>query len=163
MTEEIPNISADALRVIYADAQARYPEEACGLLLGPRTAAYCDEARPCENQQNRLHERDPAAYPRDARTAYTLGVRDLQFLDASLSGDGERPVKIIYHSHVEVGAYFSEEDRRAATFDGELVYPVDYLVIDSAREGIRGAKLFRFRDGVFAAVREFSAIPSNKG
>ncbi len=153
MIDEALELSEEVLRTIYADAKRCYPEEACGLLLGPRGSAVCDEARPCENQQNRLHERDPATYPRNARTAYALGVRDLQFLDASLSA--ERPVKVIYHSHIEVGAYFSDEDHRAATFDGELVYPVDYLVIDSSADGVRGARLFRFRDGAFVMVREY--------
>jgi len=153
MTDQIPEIPAQVLEAAYADARRCYPEEACGLLLGPADSALCDEARPCENQQNQLHQRDPESYPRDARTAYALGVRDLRFLDASLGSS--RPVKVIYHSHVEVGAYFSEEDRRAATFEGELVYPVDYLVIDCAKEGVRGARLFRFRDGSFVPVRSY--------
>jgi len=156
MTDAIPEIPIEVLRTAYADAQRAYPEEACGLLIGPQGDPLCDEARPCENQQNRLHARDATSFPRDARTAYALGVADLRFLDASLSG--VRPVKIIYHSHVEVGAYFSDEDRRAATFDDELIYPVDYLVIDCAKSGVRGAKLFRFRDGNFVAVREFPAL-----
>jgi adenylyltransferase/sulfurtransferase len=151
----IPELGAEVLRACYADAIARYPEEACGLILGPRGTASCDEARICENQQNKLHALDPETYPRDARTAYNLAPRDVLFLSRSL--DGERPVKVIYHSHVEVGAYFSQEDERAALFEGELVYPVDYLVIDCRRDGVRGARLFRFRDGKFVAVRDFSA------
>lgn len=155
MTDAIPEIPVELLQIAYDDAQRAYPEEACGLLIGPRETAACDEARPCENQQNTLHARDAESFPRDARTAYALGVADLRFLDTSLSS--ARPVKIIYHSHVEVGAYFSEEDRRAATWGDELIYPVDYLVIDCKKDGVRGAKLFRFRDGDFVAVREFSA------
>lgn len=149
----IPEIADEVLRLVYAQAERLYPEEACGLLIGPRDTLRCDEARPCENQQNRLHARDPVAYPRDARTAYALSVADLTFLDASLGSD--RPVKIVYHSHIEVGAYFSLEDRSAATFEGELIYPVDYLVIDAKQEGVRGAKLFRFRDGDFVVIAEY--------
>jgi adenylyltransferase/sulfurtransferase len=156
MRDDIPELSDEVLRIAYADAVRCYPEEACGLLIGPRDAARCDEARPCENQQNRLHARDAATYARDARTAYALGVADLRFLDDSLGS--ARPVKVIYHSHVEVGAYFSDEDRRAATFADELIYPVDYLVIDCAQQGVRGAKLFRFRAGQFVAVREYPPL-----
>jgi proteasome lid subunit RPN8/RPN11 len=156
MNDDIPEIPASLLHTVYNDAQRCYPEEACGLLIGPRAGAHCDEARPCENQQNRLHEADPESHPRDARTAYALGVRDLRLLDASLGSD--RPVKVIYHSHVDVGAYFSDEDRRAATYDGELIYPVDYLVVDCAKEGVRGAKLFRFRAGAFFAVAEYPPL-----
>lgn len=140
------------LAACYADARRCYPNEACGLLLGPADASLVDEVRVCENQQDRLHERDPATHPRTARTAYALGFADLRALDASLSG--ARPAKIIYHSHVDVGAYFSAEDERAATFDGELIYPVDYLVIDCQRDGVRGAKLFRFTEGRFQLVRQ---------
>jgi proteasome lid subunit RPN8/RPN11 len=159
MVDSIPELPESVLAIAYADAVRRYPEEACGLFLGPRDGAGCDEARPCENQQNRLHESDPQTHPRDARTAYALGARDLLFLDKSLGS--ERPVKVIYHSHVEVGAYFSDEDRRAATFDGELVYPVDYLVIDCKKTGVEGAKLFRFVGGAFVCIREYPA-PSSR-
>jgi adenylyltransferase/sulfurtransferase len=153
--EIIPELSDEVLRIAYADAVRCYPEEACGLIVGPKGAAQCDEARPCTNQQNRLHARDATTYSRDARTAYALGIADLRFLDESLGS--ARPVKIIYHSHVEVGAYFSDEDRRAATFEDELIYPVDYLVIDCAKQGVRGAKLFRYQAGQFVAIREFPA------
>ena len=157
MHDDAIDIPAHVLAVAYADARRCYPEEACGLLLGPAGAALCDEARPCENQQNRLHARDGESFPRDARTAYALGVRDLRFVDESR--DTPRPVKIIYHSHVEVGAYFSDVDRRAATFDGELLYPVDFLVIDCKKDGIHGAKLFRFRDGSFVEIAAYPPAP----
>ena len=40
-----------------------------------------------------------------------------------------RPVKVIYHSHCDAGAYFSEED--AATFanGGQLMWPCAYIVV----------------------------------
>ncbi len=159
MLDEIPEISAAALAIAYADARRCYPDEACGLLLGPRGQALCDTARPCQNQQNQLHARDANSFPRDARTAYSLGMRDLQFLDESLRSDV--PVKVIYHSHIEVGAYFSEEDRRAAIFDAELIYPVDYLVIDCRNAEVRGARLFRFRGGEFVTIAEFPPMAIN--
>lgn len=148
----VPTIEQAVLDEIYAHAQIGYPEEVCGLLLGER--GRIDEARRCENMQNALHAEDPARFPRDARTAYNLGAKDLFFLDRNLRGD--RPVQIIYHSHVEVGAYFSDEDKAAATFDGDLAYPVDYLVIDVRSDGARGAKLFRFRDREFIEVASFT-------
>lgn len=151
----VPELSDEALAACYADAVRCYPEEACGLVLGPRDSAGCDEVRVCENQQNRLHERDPETFPRTARTAYSLAPREILFLERSQ--DGERPVKVVYHSHVDVGAYFSDEDKRAATFDGEPLYPVDYLVVDCRKDGVHGAKLFRFADGDFALVRSYPA------
>jgi len=159
MSGEIPRAVLDA---IYAHAREGYPEEVCGFIigLGPRPQAGAGseataqwEARRCENRQNALHAEDPATFPRDAKTAYNLGAKDLFFLDRSLGTD--RPVKIIYHSHVDVGAYFSPEDERAAAPDGELLYPVDYLVVDVTKDGARGAKLFRFDGGRFVEIGSY--------
>src|SRR3954465_4753603 len=124
----IPTIAPSLLTDLWAHAEAGYPDEVCGLLIGSKDGAAIDEVRRCENRQNVLHAEDPEHFPRDARSAYNLGPKDLFFLDKSLRG--ERPVQIIYHSHVKVGAYFSAEDKLAATFEGELLYPVDYLVVD---------------------------------
>lgn len=141
------NIPRAVLEAIYAHAREGYPEEVCGFIVAD------DEARRCENRQNALHAEDPVHFPRDAKTAYNLGAKDIFFLDRSLRTD--RPVRAIYHSHVEVGAYFSPEDVRAATYEGEPLYPVDYLVVDVSKEGVRGAKLFRFRDGAFVEVQSY--------
>jgi proteasome lid subunit RPN8/RPN11 len=132
---------------IYAHAVKGYPEEVCGLIIAEA------EVRRCENRQNALHAEDPANFPRDARTAYNLGPKDLFFLDRSLRS--ERRVTVIYHSHVDVGAYFSEEDARAAAPDGELLYPVDYVVVDVRQDGVHGAKRFRFTDGKFLEVASY--------
>lgn len=155
-----PAITQAALAACYADARRCYPEESCGLLLGPADAAVCDEARPCANQQNRMHALDPERFARDATTAYCLSLKDIRVLEDSVGS--ARPVKIIYHSHVDRGAYFSDEDKRAALFfDGTPTYPVDYLVISCHRDGVRGARLFRFRDGEFVSVAEFSGEPGS--
>jgi proteasome lid subunit RPN8/RPN11 len=143
MSGELPRAVLDE---IYAHAREGYPEEVCGFILD-------GEVRRCENRQNALHAEDPAHFPRDARTAYNLGAKDLFFLDKSLRSP--RPVRVIYHSHVEVGAYFSDEDVRAAAPDGELLYPVDYLVVDAARDGVRGAARFRFEGGRFVEVERY--------
>ena len=147
MSGEIPRSVLDA---VYAHAREGYPEEVCGFVIPGEPW----EARRCENRQNALHAEDPAHFPRDARTAYNLGPKDLFFLDKSLRS--ARPVTLIYHSHVEVGAYFSDEDVRAAAPDGELLYPVDYLVVDAKRSGAAGARLFRFEGGAFVEVARYA-------
>lgn len=155
----VPVITKEALAACYADARRCYPEESCGLLLGPADAGICDEAHPCQNQQNRMHALDPERFPRDATTAYCLSLKDIRVLEDSAGST--RPVKIIYHSHVDRGAYFSEEDQRAALFfDGTPTYPVDYLVISCHRDAVRGAKLFRFQAGQFVAVAEYPEAPA---
>ena len=144
------DLPAEVLKQIYQHAVEGHPEEVCGLIIGRGASA---EVRRCENRQNALHAEDPQHFPRDARTAYNLGAKDLFFLDKSLRSP--KPVRVIYHSHVEVGAYFSDEDARAAAPDGELLYPVDYLVVDVRKDGVRGAKLFRFERGKFVEIEAY--------
>ena len=143
MSGEIPRSVLDA---VYAHAREGYPEEVCGFVIPGEPW----EARRCENRQNALHAEDPQTFTRDARTAYNFGPRDLMKLDKSLRT--ARPARIIYHSHVEVGAYFSDEDVRAAAPDGELLYPCDYLVVDVKDRRARGCKLFRFEGGRFVEI-----------
>ena len=146
-TVPIPTLAADVLADIYAHARATYPEECCGFLLGPYDQPVVDEVHRCVNEQNRYHALDPERFPRTAREAYFLGGKDLRFLLNSHSSP--RPVKIIYHSHPDVGAYFSAEDTRAALgrepdATAEPQYPVDHIVIDAQADHIGGAKLFRW-------------------
>jgi proteasome lid subunit RPN8/RPN11 len=143
----LPTLSAQVLAEIYAHARETYPEECCGFLIGPRDSAGVDEVRQCVNEQNRYHALDPERFPRTARIAYYLGGRDLRFLMQSI--ETPRPVKIIYHSHIDVGSYFSAEDIRAALGrepddTAEPLYPVDHIVIDAQADHIGGAKLFRW-------------------
>jgi adenylyltransferase/sulfurtransferase len=144
MSGEIPTA---ILEEIYAHAVAGYPEEVCGFIVG----GTAPSVRRCDNRQNALHAEDPVRFPRDARTAYNLGPADLRFLDKSQRGDS--PVVVIYHSHCNVGAYFSDEDQTAAKFDGEPLWPnISWLVVDVQKDGARGAKLFRWDGARFAEV-----------
>jgi proteasome lid subunit RPN8/RPN11 len=123
---------------IYQQARQEFPRECCGYLRGHGSAL---ELVACQNRQDQLHALDPIAHPRTAENGYNIGGREL--LELVRSFESERPASIIYHSHPRVGAYFSEEDTRAALSAG---YPVDYLVVDVQDHGVAGAVLFR-RDG----------------
>ncbi len=143
----LPEITAEVLTEIYAHAQDTYPDECCGFLLGAKGANTVDKVRRCVNEQNRYHALDPTTFPRTAQEAYYLGGKDLRFLLEST--ESAQPVKIIYHSHPDVGAYFSAEDTRAALGRDpdeatEPQYPVDHIVIDAQSDHIAGAKLFRW-------------------
>jgi proteasome lid subunit RPN8/RPN11 len=152
------------LDAIYAHARETYPEECCGFLIAPQGSATIDEVRRCVNEQNRYHALDPERFPRTAREAYYLGGKDLRFLLDSVSG--ERPVKIIYHSHPDVGAYFSAEDTRAALGrepddSTEPLYPVDHIVIDAQSDHIAEARLFRW-DGAQRAFVHVDTYASER-
>lgn len=111
-------------------------EESCGLLVGPADAALLvDEIVPMENRANKLHELDPETYPRTGRTYFDIDP--MKFERAVRAGESnDRPVKVLYHSHLDVGAYFSETDAAAATMGGEApTYPLAYLVT-SVRGGV---------------------------
>lgn len=134
-SEPIPRISDEHLAAIYRQARAEFPRECCGYLLGEGPQA---ELVACENRQDKLHALDPELHPRTSETGYDIGGRELIRLLRSI--DGPLPASIVYHSHPRVGAYFSEEDTRAAIAAG---WPVDYLVIDVQEHGVVEAVLFR--------------------
>jgi proteasome lid subunit RPN8/RPN11 len=150
-----PIMTPEALAEIYAHARRDYPRECCGLVLGPRGSDAADRVRPCRNIQDQLHAEDPAQHPRDARTAYNLDAGDLFALQKSLRGDS--PAKIVYHSHVEVGAYFSDTDQAAARMGDEPAYPVEYVVIDVKADGAHGAAQFAWDEArrTYVEVRRY--------
>jgi [CysO sulfur-carrier protein]-S-L-cysteine hydrolase len=123
-------LDAQEALAIRRQAEEEYPHESCGVIV-----ARVAERRlvRCRNAQNELHARDPERYPRDARTAYYIDPKDLLRI-----GDLERggfAVAVIYHSHVDAGAYFSETDRRQALVAGQPTYPEATYVVTSVVHG----------------------------
>jgi proteasome lid subunit RPN8/RPN11 len=96
-------VEADALRGYAAD------EEACGYLRGPAGDTRCDEHQRLVNTANKLHAIDPERYFRTGRTFFSFNEK--KFADAVEASTREgRPVKVLYHSHLDAGAYFSPTD-----------------------------------------------------
>lgn len=122
---------------LVAEAEAAYErdEEACGYLTGPSGAPLsCDEAVVMPNLANKYHRVDPEAYPRTGRMYFLLDGRRFQRAIDEGAPAG-RPVKVLWHSHLDVGAYFSETDAAAANMGGdEPAHPLAYLVT-SVRAG----------------------------
>ena len=146
-------IEREALDAMLAHARETHPEECCGALV--RRAEKTDVWR-LENVQNELHRRDPAANPRTAVTAYALGRKDLERVDAACAGDpAVGTLLAIYHSHTKVGAYFSGEDRARAMFIDEPLYPaIAWVVVSDSRE-VGEARAFRWNE----AQRDFVEVP----
>lgn len=155
MSDSHPILTPEALAQMYEQAQREYPHECCGIVFGPRGQAVADRVRPCVNIQNELHAEDPAQHPRDARTAYNLGAGDLFALQKSLRG--EAPAKIVYHSHVNVGTYFSDTDQAAARMGDEPTYPVEYVVIDVKASGAHAAAQFAWDEAkkTYVEIRRY--------
>ena len=127
---------------IYRHAISEYPGEACGIIIGKKDVPDSFELSfPCKNLQDEMNAKDPERFPRTSKMAYFLNPKDL-FQVQRMARERGMDMKIIYHSHVDVGAYFSEEDKKQATYEGNPLYPgVRYLVVDPAQEKTRWAKL----------------------
>ena len=139
----------DALR---RHAVEDYPEESCGVIV-----ARGDERRllRCRNVQNELHARDPQRNPRTARTAYHIDPQDLLRI-GRLESEGFG-VAVIYHSHVDAGAYFSETDRRQALMGSEPTYPgTTYLVTSVVNGRLEATTAFSWDD----TQRDFLPVAS---
>lgn len=111
-------------------------EEACGYLTGPADdGLLADRAVPMPNLANKYHAMDPEGYPRKGNTYFLLDSRKFQLAIDNGPKEG-RPVKVLWHSHLDVGAYFSETDAAAANMGGsEPANPLAYLVT-SVRKGV---------------------------
>ena len=133
-------LTVDERLAIERQAAEEYPRECCGVIL-----IRGNERRliRCRNVQDEWHARDPVAFPRDARTAYRMDARDLLMIHDLTERQGYR-VHVIYHSHPDAGAYFSETDRRDALTLGEPNYPeATYVVVSVV--GARPVALAAYR------------------
>lgn len=150
------DIPRDLLQQVYDHGLGAYPEEACGVLSGPSgDDALVTGFHPMENAINRLHSADPERYPRTAREGYVLDPGELMRLEKHLGAEN-RELRVIFHTHIDVGAYFSEEDREQAMWGEGPRYPgVVYLVCGVRQKGTDGAIVAEFNeaDGTFDETR----------
>lgn len=118
-------ISRAALAVVESDAIAGYEQdqEACGYLAGPHAdPLLCDRAEPIENLARILHERDPKTFFHPPRMFFAFQERTLE---AAIRDGLERtsPVKVLYHSHIDVGAYLSGTDEAVLSRGSPPTHP----------------------------------------
>lgn len=143
-------LTAGELGTITRHGVDEYPREACGAVLvhGPRRVLLR-----CHNDQDELHARDPLRYPRDARTAYHIADAD-RLRMVRMENDGFATA-VIYHSHVDAGAYFSPTDKRQALLNGEAMYPdTTYVVVSVVNRRAEAVAAFRWD----AARRDFLPV-----
>ncbi|HVA69613.1 MAG TPA: M67 family metallopeptidase [Candidatus Binataceae bacterium] len=119
--------------LIVAQAESEFPFECSGFVIGD---TGLELVRPISNIQNAMHEKDPAGFPRDARTAFLMEPKEhlavLEEIDQR-----KLQLRIVYHSHPDHDAYFSATDRaQACSFDpDEPDYPDTAYVVISVRAG----------------------------
>ncbi|MEZ4375974.1 MAG: Mov34/MPN/PAD-1 family protein [Polyangiaceae bacterium] len=129
------------------EAYAR-DEEACGYLAGPvERPRHADEAVELENLANKYHQVDPENHPRTGREYFKINA--LKFERAIDAGRAAgRPVKVFFHSHLDCGAYFSEEDAASMTMGaGEApTHELAYLVTAVDKGEVTAHRLFIWED-----------------
>ena len=143
-------IDEKALAEIYAHAREAFPNECCGWITGAKDQHIADGVRRCVNAQDAQDaqggDSNVSIEGRTAETAYVIDGADLIALSKSI--DSEIPARIIYHSHPNGRAYFSETDRVVATSpwgDGPA-YLVQHLVVGIEAERVVEAALFAWSD-----------------
>lgn len=129
------------LNEIYAHARETLPEECCGLVIGDGREPHREVIR-CRNDMTRLHQRDATTYPRDGRQGFFMNENDYIAAEREAAARSER-VTVVYHSHVDCGAYFSAMDQ---DFAARPLYPfpdADHLVVGIAGGTVKEQGLFR--------------------
>ena len=133
-------LNRDQVEAMHRHAREAYPDECCGLIIGPPPAQGDKEENlslsPCENVQNEMHEKDPEIYPRTARRAFLIDPFEFERIVRRAEEAGE-VVRGIFHSHPDEDAYFSQEDVDAAVPFGDIpAFPDAGHVVMSVREGV---------------------------
>ena len=129
------------LELVYEHARAAFPDECCGYLVGPR-GGNVTAAVACRNAQRDGDH--PTAPDRDADTGFVISGREL--LVFARSFDGDTPARVVYHSHTNGRAYFSQVDREvAASADGPH-YPVQHLVVGVTQAALTECAQFDWSD-----------------
>lgn len=140
-------IPSFVLATVYEHARAAFPDECCGYLVGPHDAAAVDGAVPCRNaQRDGDHPTHPARGP---DTGFVIAGAELLAFARTL--DTARPARIVYHSHTNGRAYFSDVDRQVAASPAGPHYPVQHLVVGITTAGLTEAAQFAWS----AEARDF--------
>ena len=135
-------IPADRLRDIYDHARATFPAECCGYLAGDALVVVR-----CTNAQ--ASGANPVAPERGEDTGFVIAGRELYMFARSF--DTAEPARVVYHSHTNGRAYFSDVDQAIAAGPA---YPVQHLVVGVTAAGVTEAAQFAWS----AAARGYVEI-----
>jgi proteasome lid subunit RPN8/RPN11 len=135
-------IAQAVLDDIHAHALECYPSESCGWASGPAPdALLVDRGARQVNEADKYHALDPVTFPRTSRMYFK--INEMRAARAFDDGDREgQPIKVIYHSHCDAGAYFSKEDAATFASDGLLMWPCAFLVVSVVQSKVVDTKLW---------------------
>lgn len=138
----IASLRLDVLREVCHHAMETYPNECCGTI-------------GVEGVRRSINMRGTSGTPSDARRAFELDAAGAVALTEST--DGRRTIQIVYHSHPDGSAAFSNADVHGAAPEGRPLYPnLCHLVLGCDADGVSEARLYAYQTGTFA---EFAAWP----
>jgi len=140
-------LSAAVLQELHAHALECYPNECCGFISGPASEPkqLTKSAREV-NEADKFHKLDPVTFPRTARTYFK--INELRAARAFEQGDkSAEPIKVIYHSHCDAGAYFSAEDAATFASDETLMWPCAFIVVSVMEGRVVDTKLWVHKPG----------------
>lgn len=136
------------------NAEQDAPREACGFLFGPPGGEIAQVVA-IRNAAEEMRRESAGEFTRSAETGYVMDPKE-QMRALRAADEKGFVVHGVYHSHVDVGAYFSAEDRTRALFDGEPMFAdAAWLVADVRKGKGVGAKAFAWNP----SAREFVEIP----
>jgi proteasome lid subunit RPN8/RPN11 len=139
-----------------------YPSECCGLLFAGSGTESVTRCAPLENIADRYHALDPVEYPRTSRDAFMVNEAKLDRIVREAEDRGEKWIGF-YHSHIDCGAYFSDEDKRFAAPGGEPVYPhLIQVVIETHADRVAEARAFRWNGREFVHDGTFPEFAGEK-
>jgi len=140
-------IDRELLAGIEAHAVEEYPSECCGFAAGPAAdIALLDEVTREENEADKYHRLDPERFPRTSKMYFK--INELRAARSFEAGEkAGRPIKVIYHSHCDAGAYFSKEDAATFAIEGQLMWPCAFLVVSVVEGAVVDRKLWVHRPG----------------
>lgn len=150
-------IPEHVLEELFAHARQTFPDECCGWLLGrDGVAATVRRATNAYDPSNH-----PTSNERTAETAYVIEGADLLELNRAL--DSDTPPLVIYHSHPNGRAYFSDTDQAVAKdpWGQGPMYPVQQLVIGLDESRVVECKLFDW-DSAANAFVEIASLPGRR-
>ncbi len=154
-TPEPIDVPRASLEAIFAHARESYPDECCGWITGDKDSNTASGVRRAVNAYE--PEAHPTAKDRSSQTAFVISDSDLLDLARTLDDD-VRP-RIIYHSHPNGRAYFSETDRSNAAdpWGDGTAYPVQQIVVGIDEDRVVEARLFAWDDDAedFIEIAEF--------
>lgn len=141
---------------VYAHAREAFPAESCGWLEGPKDGDDVDRAHPCVNVQSQGTH--PTVAERGEERAYIFSAADVIAFNEGM--DASEPPRIIYHSHPNGKAYFSDTDTKVAynPWDGGKMYPVQQLVVGIDATRVVEAILFDWseEEKAFVEIQRFA-------